>query len=314
MLLVLIILLVALTLDQLLGEPRYFHPLVGFGNLANRIERALNRGDHWGEERYWRGVLAWLCMVGIPVIGAIILHFVLSEYSAVIRVIGEAAVVYLALGRKSLIAHAQAVYDKLKNFNIVSARRAVGLIVTRDTAALDETGVSTATVESVLENGSDAIFATIFWFVIAGIPGVVLHRTANTLDAMWGYRNERFNEFGWAAARFDDVLNYIPARLTAISYAVCGKLTNALRCWSGQARQWSSPNAGPVMAAGAGALGVQLGGAAIYHGAREERPALGNGHPAKVSDIPRALALLDRALLLWLVVLLAIAAVARWLF
>ena len=98
MFVVLIILLVALVLDQLLGEPRHFHPLVGFGNLANRIERALNRGDHWGEERYWRGVFAWLCMVGVPVIGAIILHFVLVEYSLIIRVIGEALVVYLALG------------------------------------------------------------------------------------------------------------------------------------------------------------------------------------------------------------------------
>jgi adenosylcobinamide-phosphate synthase len=250
----------------------------------------------------------------VPVIGAIILHFVLIDYSPTIRVIGEALVVYLALGRKSLIAHANAVFEKLKNFNIVSARRAVGLIVTRDTTALDETGVCTATVESVLENGSDAIFATVFWFLVAGIPGVVLHRTANTLDAMWGYRNERFKEFGWAAARFDDVLNYIPARLTAISYGLCGNILNALRCWSTQAPQWSSPNAGPVMAAGAGALGLQLGGPAIYHGVRERRPPLGNGRPAKASDIPRVLVLINRALLLWLFALFVVAAAERWFF
>ncbi|MDB6060120.1 MAG: adenosylcobinamide-phosphate synthase [Verrucomicrobiaceae bacterium] len=310
----LIILVVALVLDQLLGEPRRFHPLVGFGNIANRVERYLNRGDHWGEERYWRGVFAWVVMVAPPVIVAIVLHYFLLEFSPIISVLGEALIVYLALGRKSLIAHARAVYSKLQQFNMPGARRAVGLIVTRDTLALDENGVSTAAVESVLENGSDAIFASVFWFALAGIPGVVLHRAANTLDAMWGYRNERFEEFGWAAARFDDVLNYIPARFTAISYALCGQLKLALRSWYKQAPQWSSPNAGPVMAAGAGALAIRLGGAAIYHGESEERPQLGFGRPAQADDIQRALILLDRALMLWVAVLLLAAASNRWLF
>jgi len=314
LLITLIILLLALVLDQVLGEPRRLHPLVGFGNLAKRMEHWLNRGDRWGEARYWRGGIAWLCMVGVPVVGAIILHFMLMQYALIIRVIGEALVVYLALGRQSLIAHARAVSVKLKNFDLPAARKAVGLIVTRDTSALNENGVSTAAVESVLENGGDAIFSTVFWFVVAGIPGVVLHRTANTLDAMWGYRNERFNEFGWVAARSDDVLNYIPARLTAIAYALCGKTAQAMRCWRMQAPKWSSPNAGPVMAAGAGALNVQLGGAAIYHGVQEQRPLLGAGAPACAADIQRALQLLDRSLLLWLVALLVIAGAARWIF
>ncbi len=308
----LIILIAALVLDQLLGEPRRFHPLVGFGNIANRIERVLNRGDRWGQARYYRGVWAWLFMVGVPVIVAIILHTALLAGPIIIRIIIEALVVYLALGRQSLIAHARAIHEKLTHFNIFDARRAVGMIVTRDTSALDETGVSTAAVESVLENGGDAIFSTLFWFVIAGIPGVVLHRAANTLDAMWGYRNERFHEFGWAAARCDDVLNYIPARLTAIAYALSGKAVLALHCWRTQAPQWSSPNAGPVMAAGAGTLEIQLGGAAIYHGVMEQRPPLGFGRPARANDILRALTLLDRSLLLWLLALLIIAGVTRW--
>jgi adenosylcobinamide-phosphate synthase len=132
-----------------------------------------------------------------------------------------------------------------------------------------------------------------------------LFRLANTLDAMWGYKNERFLHFGWAAARLDDALNYLPARLTALTYALFGRTTSALRCWRAQARHWESPNAGPVMAAGAGSLGLELGGAAIYQGRSEDRPRLGEGQPAVAADIGRALALVQRGVILWLGLLLA---------
>jgi adenosylcobinamide-phosphate synthase len=184
------------------------------------------------------------------------------------------------------------------------ARTRVGYLVSRNSAALDATGVARAGTESVLENGSDAVFAALFWFLVAGAPGVVLYRLSNTLDAMWGYRNPRFERFGWAAAKIDDGLNYLPARLVALTYALLGQTVPALRCWRQQAPQWDSPNAGPVMAAGAGALGVSLGGAAEYHGELHQRPALGQGPQPRARDIERALNLVYAGVLLWLALLL----------
>ncbi len=118
----------------------------------------------------------------------------------------------------------------------------MSLIVSRDPASLD---ITRAATESVLENGNDAVFGALFWFVVAGAPGVVVYRLANTLDAMWSYRNERYVDFGFAAARLDDLLNYVPARLTALTYAILGHTRSAWRCWRAQAHDWDSPNAGP---------------------------------------------------------------------
>ncbi len=193
------------------------------------------------------------------------------------------------------------VAQALRLGDLDEARRRVGYLVSRRTSELDACGVARAGTESVLENGADAVFASLFWFAVLGAPGVLLHRLSNTLDAMWGYRNERFERFGWAAAKIDDVLNYVPARLVALTYALLGRTATALRCWRSQAPQWDSPNAGPVMAAGAGALQVQLGGSAIYHGVEEQRPQLGEGAPAQARDIERALNLVYLGVLLWLV-------------
>jgi adenosylcobinamide-phosphate synthase len=137
----------------------------------------------------------------------------------------------------------------------------------------------------------------------------VLFRLANTLDAMWGYRNERYNLFGRTAARIDDALNFIPARLTALSYVLLAgpRRVQAWRCWHAQAPHWSSPNAGPVMASGAGALGVTLGGAATYGGHVETRPVLGAGPAARADDIARAWRLVFNTTLLWIVLILACA-------
>ncbi|GAB4350153.1 MAG: adenosylcobinamide-phosphate synthase CbiB [Immundisolibacter sp.] len=288
----------AVTLDRLLGEPARVHPLVGFGHIAGRIERVLNRSPcrHHGARRL-SGAGAVLALVGLPalLLAALPGHPLL-----------DAAVLYFAVGWRSLGEHAAAVAAPLQAGDLPAARSAVARMVSRDSAALDATQIATATVESVLENGNDAVFGALFWFAVAGAPGALVYRLVNTLDAMWGYRNRRFLHFGWAAARLDDLLNLAPARLTALAYALCGDTRRALAGWRRQARAWKSPNAGPVMAAGAGALGVQLGGPARYHGAVEQRPTLGGGRPAATVDIARACALVDRALALWLATLLAL--------
>lgn len=288
-------------LDRLLGEVRRWHPLVGFGKMADTIEQRLNAKD--ASRR--TGVGAWMLAV-VP----LTLFVWLVRSMVAMPWIVDAVLLYFALGGRSLIEHVERVGADLAEGNIAAAREHVGWIVSRNTAELDEGGVSKACVESALENGNDAIFGTLFWFALLGGPGVVLFRLANTLDAMWGYKTPRFLHFGWAAARIDDVLNFIPARLTALTYALLsGSLAGtrrALACWARQATTWESPNAGPVMSTGAGSLGLALGGAAIYHGELEERPQLGEGRPARGDDIPRVVALLRRSIVLWLVVFLGV--------
>jgi adenosylcobinamide-phosphate synthase len=215
------------------------------------------------------------------------------------------AALYFALGHQSLRQHAQRVHKALQAGNLDEARMQVSYMVSRDTAKMDARAVAAATVESVLENGNDAVFGALFWFMVAGAPGVLLFRLSNTLDAMWGYRTSRYLYFGWAAARFDDVLNFVPARLTALTYALIGSTRSALHCWRVQAPHWESPNAGPVMAAGAGALGVWLGGGAYYHGEWEERPPLGLGAPPDAGSIRAALRLVRSGVVLWLLLVLA---------
>lgn len=288
--------LAAVLLDTLLGEPRRAHPLVAFGRLAGWIEARLHA------DRRGAGVLAWSLAV-LPMV--LLLAAVLTICPAWLSWSASAMVLYLALGLRSLGEHARPVATALTAGELDRARAAVGRMVSRDTAALDATRVAAAATESILENGNDAVFGALFWFVVLGAPGVLLFRLANTLDAMWGYRTPRYERFGWAAARLDDALNFVPARLTAFTYALFGHFTRAMHCWRTQAPQWDSPNAGPVMAAGAGALGVELGGAAPYHGVWEARPQLGMGDPPDAAAITRALRLVRHGVVGWLVAALA---------
>lgn len=295
-----VLMVAGVLLDCLLGEARRWHPLVGFGNLAMALERRLNRGDL----RFWRGVLAWgLAVLPLTAIAALLV-WLAAPLSAWLACALHAVMLYFALGLRSLRDHNLPIAEALAQEDLPNARLLTARIVSRDTTSASEIELTKASAESLLENGNDAVFGTLFWFIVAGGPGAVMFRMANTLDAMWGYRTPRLLQFGCAAARLDDALNYLPARLTALSYVLLapgmqGK-RRAWRCWRAQAAAWSSPNAGPVMASGAGALGVQLGGAAIYDGEVEQRPPLGQGAAATGADIGRAWQLVARTTALWL--------------
>jgi adenosylcobinamide-phosphate synthase len=286
----------AVALDGLLGEPRRWHPLVGFGRLAQAVEAWLNpETQHSAAFTRYKGVAGVaVLLVPFSLLAWWLCH---QPFGPVIDVL----LLYFAIGHRSLHEHARAVSCALEAGDDAQARTAASYMVSRDSAAIDPVP---ATVESVLENGNDGVFGALFWFFLLGGACALLFRLANTLDAMWGYRNERFLKFGWAAARLDDVLDYIPARLTALTYALLGHTRTALNCWKTQAPDWDSPNAGPVMSSGAGALGLKLGGPARYQDEWHERPELGAGEAPQPQDIERALALVRHGVYLWLTVAL----------
>lgn len=292
----------AVLLDAWLGEPRRWHPLIGFGHLVSQLEKRLNPLS-WQPLRsqYLWGLVGIILLV-LPFLFIVLLLMQLSIWLALAL---HMYCLYFAIGHRSLRQHGLAVYQALQAGQFVQAQRATSYMVSRDVEAIEPVS---ATIESVLENGNDSVFGALFWFFVAGGPGALAYRLVNTLDAMWGYKTPRYYYFGWAAARLDDVLNYLPARLTAITYALLGQTSLAWQCWQTQAPLWDSPNAGPVMSAGAGALNVQLGGAARYHGEWHERPRLGTTVAATAEDIPRALQLVRNGMLSWLVVAVLIGA------
>ncbi|WP_067861690.1 adenosylcobinamide-phosphate synthase CbiB [Neptuniibacter marinus] len=297
-------LLAALLLDYWFKEPKRFHPLVGFGNMASLLEKRFNLNDKKG------GVLAW-CLAVLPwVFLGFLLQYSLLDMPVLMALVAG-VVLYFGLGWQSLLSHGMAIAEPLKRGDLQAARQAVSMIVSRDTSELEEEAIASAATESVLENGADAIFSALFWFCLLGIPGVILYRLSNTLDAMWGYKNTRYVQFGWCAARIDDLLNFVPARLTAASYALLGDTAIAIKAWREQGRIWKSPNAGPVMASGAGAINVSLGGAAIYHGELQQRPALGpeTGDKPSAESIKLACELVNRVLIFWVVLIYVVTAV-----
>jgi len=275
--------------DRLLGDPTHHHPVAGFGTISGRLEQAM-----WADDRR-RGIAYTAALVGGA--GALGLLAERSTRSRpVLHTLATATVTWSVLGGRSLAREATQVRAWLDADDLPAARQHLTHLVGRDTSVLNLIGISRATVESVAENTSDAVVAPLLAGAVAGIPGLMAYRAANTLDAMVGHRSARHRDFGWASARLDDVLNLVPARVSATLAAVLaptvrGSRAKAFRTWTRDAHHHPSPNAGPVEAAFAGALGVRLGGVNVYGNRTENRHTLGDGRPALPVDIHRALRL-----------------------
>jgi adenosylcobinamide-phosphate synthase len=294
--------IVALLSDRIFGEPKW-HPLVLFGRFAKRTERSLNNSTKSA------GILGVLLVTVPP---SLIIYLIQINIEIFwLRALFDLLVMYIVIGWQSMKEHALAVMKPLVENKIETAREKLGVIVSRETKNMDEELIVGSTIESVLENGHDCVFASLFWYALLGPAGAVCHRLVNTLDAMWGYKNDRFLHFGWFAARLDDVMGWAPARLTAICYGLAGSLVGALSAWRDQSAKHKSPNAGLVIASGAGSLGILIGGPVTYDGMLQDKPWLGSGSRAVPRDISRTLTLVDRSLAIWMgiyaLIILAIA-------
>ena len=296
---VLLTLIVALIIDHFIGEPNRFHPLVLFGNLANKLEKKLNKGSD--KKRFNNGLIAW-CLLVLPAplfyIGLVCL---LPAYLVVLINI---YIVYWAVALNSLSLHGMQIYNPLINNDLKKAQHYCAYIVSRDTSQLDAKAISRATTESMLENGHDGVTATLIYFVIGGAPLVIIHRLSNTLDAMWGYRTEQFNYFGKCSARMDDALGFVSAKITALLFAIIGlfkhRTKQALINAYSQSQAYKSHNGGWVMAAGATVINVCLGGSAVYFGKTIISPQLGQGEVVQSKHIKASLTLVKQAVVLWL--------------
>jgi adenosylcobinamide-phosphate synthase len=272
--------------DRVFGDPERAHPVAAFGAAASWLE------SRCYSDRQTAGLLHTGALVGTAIGLGAALERLISDRSWA-TFITTAAATWAVLGGRSLSGEAATVAGQLADGRLVAARGQVRHLVGRDTAELSPEEVARATVESIAENASDAIVAPLLWGAIAGLPGLLGYRAVNTLDAMIGHRSPRYRRFGWAAARLDDLANWVPARLAALAATawaplVGGTAGNAMAVVRRDAGQHPSPNAGVVEAAFAGALDVQLGGQNAYHGTVEDRGLLGNGRPVAVADIARA--------------------------
>lgn len=300
-------LLLGVAADRLLGDPQRFHPVAGFGRLAGALERLAYRDSR---------------TVGVAhvvvLVGASVALGVLAEQSCratIPRIAVTAVATYVVLGGRSLTIEATTISRQLTESDLAAARVQVTHLVGRETSEMDAAQITRATIESVAENTADAVVSPLVWGAAAGVPGLLAYRAANTLDAMIGHRSPRYRNFGWAAARLDDVVNFLPARLCVAFIGVCapvvgGRASNAVGAARRDGPGPPSPNAGPVEAAFAGALGRTLGGVNIYGGRTEDRGTLGSGPLPELADIARVVRLSEWVTAAAVVTSAALA--ARW--
>ena len=287
-------LLAALVVEAALGYPRrLFHPVAGAGLLIASLDRRWNTGSR----RRILGVLTALILIVIGSSAGFAIEQLVSGWAGSIIVVLAATT---GLAQRSLHDHVRAVAVPLANDDIERARNAVSMIVGRDTASLDSSGVASAATETLAESFCDGVIAPAFWFLILGLPGLFAFKAISTADSMIGHRDDRYRDFGWASARMDDAMNWIPARIAGV--LICMSGGRGWRVMLRDARKHLSPNSGWPESAMAGALGVQLGGGAAYDGEWIARAYLGDGARPSPTDLFRALGNYRRACLaLWLI-------------
>ncbi|GAA0954742.1 cobalamin biosynthesis protein [Kribbella koreensis] len=274
--------------DRWLGDPRRYHPVAGFGQVAGRLESRLYSDSKAAGTTYAALLITTAATVGVAAEK-------LTAGRPIARTLLTAAATWAVLGGRSLEREAEIMAGYLDAKELETARDRLSYLCSRDATDLEADELARATVESVAENTSDATVAPLVWGGLLGIPGLIGYRAINTLDAMVGYKSPRYRNFGWASARLDDAVNLLPARVCAVlTGVVSGRPGRAWRIWRRDAPGHPSPNAGPVEASFAGALGVRLGGVNTYGSAVEDRGTLGDGLPPTVGDIRRTATLARR--------------------
>ncbi|MFI0267225.1 cobalamin biosynthesis protein [Streptomyces luteogriseus] len=275
--------------DLLLGDPRRGHPVAAFGRAAGAVERVL-----WRDHRGWGALHTAVCAGGAVALGSVAARAV--RPSAVASVALTAAATWAVVGGTSLAREARTIGLALEAGDVEAARARLPHLCGRDPQALDADGMARAVIESVAENTSDAVVGALVWGAVGGVPGLLGFRAVNTLDAMVGHKSARYRRYGWASARLDDLAGWPGARLTAVLAVLAGPdPRGAVRAWRADAAQHPSPNAGPVEASFAGALGVRLGGTLSYGGRVEHRPVLNTrGRAVGTHDVERAVRLSKR--------------------
>jgi adenosylcobinamide-phosphate synthase len=290
--------------DRCWADPRRGHPVALFGAAATLLERRTYADSRVAGAAHTTVLLAALAALGFGLQRA--------ARGPVGTALVTAVATYTVLGGTSLARTGSDMVARLERGDIDAARDLLPSLCGRDPASLDADGLARAALESVAENTSDAQVAPILWGAVAGVPGLLVYRGANTLDAMIGHRSERYERFGWAAARFDDLLNYVPARLAGLCVVVVsGRPGAAWRAWRADAHKHPSPNAGVVEASFAGALGVQLGGATQYPYGIQLRPTLGDGPAPTTKNLRQAVRLSRRVQALATAVAVGLSAAGR---
>ena len=306
-------LLLGFLLDALLGDPYSFpHPVRLIGRLIAALEGWVRA--HFRSLKLGGAVLVMIVLLlsgGIP-LGLLLLCY---HVHPVLGIAVESILCYWLLAAKCLRDESMKVYDAAKKHDTEAARQAVSMIVGRDTAVLDEAGILRAAVETVAENTSDGVTAPLFYMAAGGAVLGFVYKAANTMDSMLGYKNERYAELGFAAAKTDDLLNFVPSRLTGLLMCMAAPITGldgkiALRIWRRDRRKHASPNSAQTEAACAGALHLRLAGDAVYGGVVHKKPYIGdNDRPIRPGDIPAANRLMYLTSVLMLLLSCAVRAV-----